>query len=539
MTQHDAFRAARDAYRRREWEKARTGFRSSDLDTDHLDTEDLEALAGASWWLNHTDEYVDAAAELHRRLLRDGDLAAAGRVAVEIGYTEIVRGRESVGSGWIARSRRHFAKTPDATERGYLLALDADVAAAAGNLTGAEEIARELLDLGDSREDPTLQALALFIAGVVAIRRGHTDDGCRLLDEALVPVEADEVAPEWAGNLYCRMMQLCFELSDLPRADAWTRLTERWCENRAPAAVFAGICRVHRVQLRQVHGEWDRAASEAQNAADELEDLDLVATAEAYYQLGEVRRQQGSLDSAETAYACAHARGRDPQPGLALLHLRRGHRRSAATGLDAALASTAAPLARAPLLAARAEVGIACDDLPTATRCVDELRRVTDAHRTPGWQADSLRWEGAVLLARRRPADAVGVLRRALALWQRMDSAYRVAHVRLDLAQAAGALGDHEGAAREYDEAIAVLEHLGARDDLQRLRAHRARPAALSEREVEVVAAISTGCTNRQAASRLNISERTVARHLANVYLKTGVSSRTAAVAWARDRALL
>ena len=50
---------------------------------------------------------------------------------------------------------------------------------------------------------------------------------------------------------------------------------------------------------------------------------------------------------------------------------------------------------------------------------------------------------------------------------------------------------------------------------------------------------VATGCTNAEAARQLHISDRTVARHLANVYLKTATNSRTAAVHWARERGLV
>ncbi len=50
---------------------------------------------------------------------------------------------------------------------------------------------------------------------------------------------------------------------------------------------------------------------------------------------------------------------------------------------------------------------------------------------------------------------------------------------------------------------------------------------------------IAGGATNRQVAERLFISEKTVGRHLANIYTKLGVSSRTAAVAWAHQHNVL
>jgi DNA-binding NarL/FixJ family response regulator len=53
---------------------------------------------------------------------------------------------------------------------------------------------------------------------------------------------------------------------------------------------------------------------------------------------------------------------------------------------------------------------------------------------------------------------------------------------------------------------------------------------ALSERETEVVVLAARGLPNARIGEELNISEGTVKRHLANVYQKIGVRSRSEAV---------
>ena len=49
---------------------------------------------------------------------------------------------------------------------------------------------------------------------------------------------------------------------------------------------------------------------------------------------------------------------------------------------------------------------------------------------------------------------------------------------------------------------------------------------------------VTSGAGNREVAERLVISEKTVSRHLANIFTKAGVSTRTAAAAWAREHGL-
>jgi len=70
-----------------------------------------------------------------------------------------------------------------------------------------------------------------------------------------------------------------------------------------------------------------------------------------------------------------------------------------------------------------------------------------------------------------------------------------------------------------------------------RLRAPAEEP--LSQRELEVLTLVARGASNREAATRLFISEATVKTHLLHLYAKLGVNDRAAAVATAYDRGLL
>ena len=99
-------------------------------------------------------------------------------------------------------------------------------------------------------------------------------------------------------------------------------------------------------------------------------------------------------------------------------------------------------------------------------------------------------------------------------------------------------LGDVRQATAETATAAAIYQRLGAAADVARI-ATRSHPGGLTEREVEVLSRVSTGLTNREVAAVLVISEKTVSRHLASIFLKAGVSSRTAAAAWAREHHLV
>lgn len=77
-------------------------------------------------------------------------------------------------------------------------------------------------------------------------------------------------------------------------------------------------------------------------------------------------------------------------------------------------------------------------------------------------------------------------------------------------------------------------------DLAQRVVARISRPEAdLSPREVEILAAVARGLSNREIARSLVISEATVKTHLVHVFTKLDVESRTAAVARAREDGLI
>ena len=145
---------------------------------------------------------------------------------------------------------------------------------------------------------------------------------------------------------------------------------------------------------------------------------------------------------------------------------------------------------------------------------------------------------GAVLLAEGRAREALASLREAEGLWRELEAPYEAARTRVLAGLACRALGDASGAEVELDAALAALGAIGAAPDLGRVERLRREPvtrsaAGLTPRELEVLRLVAAGLTNRVIAERLRISEKTVARHVSNIFLKLGLSSRSAATAYA------
>jgi ATP/maltotriose-dependent transcriptional regulator MalT len=302
------------------------------------------------------------------------------------------------------------------------------------------------------------------------------------------------------------------------------------------ASLYPGICRVHRVELMQIRGEWDVAENEALEACEAMAGIDVFVVADGFYEIGEIRRRRGDLVGAEEAYTRAHDLGRDPQPGMALLRLAQGKLDAAGASIASALhAAGTNRLARAPMLAAQVEIALAQGDVASARAAAAELSATATTFGSAGLRAAAHRCEGAVALGENQAVAALAQLRLAVGVWQELDAPYEAARTRLLLADAYDALDDPDAAERERAAAEACFVRLGVRRESDAT----AIDTPLSAREVDVVRLIAAGKTNKDIASELFLSEKTVARHVSNIFTKLGVSSRSAATAYAFSTGLV
>jgi DNA-binding CsgD family transcriptional regulator len=536
-----AVTAAREAFRRHDWPGAYAGFRNARA-AGTLPPDDLAALADAAWWLGQLDEAIEAYEEAWRAYRENGQSRAAAMVALTLGYTRALRGEMAVASGWIARSARLLIDEPDCAERGFLLYIEVEDALARGDVDVAVRDARTIQEMGARFGDPNLTALGILAEGVGIMRQGAIGRGVALLDEAMLAAVADDLDPAWAGHIYCNVIAACDGIGDLRRAAEWTDATMQWCESLTSSGPFLGICRVHRARIHQLQGRWDQSEREATNVYTGNPWFDVATLGEAHYQVGEVRRLRGDYDAARAAYRRAHQLGRDPQPGLALVHAAQGQVSDAATALQASLAATPDPLRRVPLLAAQAEIALAAGDASTVLKASGELDEIARSHDGPWLVAINHLARGMARLAHDAPAEALTALQDAREIWQSLSAPYEVAKAQVLLAAARDALGDPTGAAQDRDAALAAFERLGAMPDADAARAvHLGErpPGGLSGREVEVLRLVAAGKTNREIGAALFISPKTVGRHLESIYAKLSVPSRAAASAWAISHNLL
>lgn len=526
---------AREAYASGEWRRVVDA-----LEPDRADLEpaDLVLLSDAFWWLGDSPTSMAVSEELFQRLLDqpDGGPAAAER-AIRLSLEWFTRGDLQIGEAWLARARRLLAEIPVCPLHGQLVYCEA-----AGDLevTGdpapAAEAAERIAELATRFDDPTLRCFSFALRGLAAIRGGDTAAGFGWLDEAMLPVLGGQVGPLWSGDLYCTVVHLCDDLADLARMRSWTGAMARWSGRLPTSFMFAGVTRIHELQLLMAEGDWDTVERELGERSSDLVGAHGWLAAEGYYVLGEVRRLRGDLAGAREAYSSARGLGHEAQPGEALLLVADGR-------LDDALAQLRISLAdedrirRARVLPAAVDVALACDELTYAARLVVDLESTADRFGTAGLQALAAEARAALDLSIGEPTAALGLLWRAAGVYREQRNRPASARVHERLAAAHDALGESEIARAETATAVAIYSHLGAVPDLERL-APRGHPGGLTDREVEVLRLVATGRVNREVAAALGISTKTVSRHLANIFTKIDVTTRTAASAWARENRL-
>jgi DNA-binding NarL/FixJ family response regulator len=437
----------------------------------------------------------------------------------------------------MSRAQRLLADLPRCRVHGvalYLLsAFDLDMSGDPGPAAAA---ALELDPLAQETGDPLLSCFTLTLRGMAAIRSGDTLAGFAALDEAMLPVLAGKIDAIWAGDIYCTTIHLCGDLGDLARMRKWTESLASWAVPLSESFMYVAVTRVHELQLIAAEGGWDVVEAELGRQSDSLIGAHGWLTGTGYYELGEVRRLRGDAAGAAAAFRRAREFGHDAQPGSALLLRAAGRSADALSDLRVAL-SGGARLERAGLLLPAVELALETADRGAAAGLAAELEETATYYGTPGLIARAAQARAALALDDGRPDDALEPLQRAGAIYREQRYRYASAVVHEQLARAHRALGRTEIAEAEEATAKAIYERLGARPDLERL-APRVLPGGLTAREAEVLARVAAGASNRDVAQALVISDKTIGRHLANIYAKTGVTSRTAAAAWARDHGI-
>lgn len=542
MTTDDRIGRGRAAFRRKAWSEAFELLIEADR-TAPLALDDLELAGFAAQYHGEDEAAVRLATRVHYEALAGDDHVRAARMAFWLGMSFAGRGDMTQGGGWLGRAAGLLEEHGiDSVERGYL-AIPQGIALVERDPARALEAFELARSYAERYGDKDLAAMARLGRGRSLIGLGDVERGVALLDDAMVTVTSDELSPVVTGIVYCASIEAFAEIFDVRRAQDWTQALADWSAGQSELLPFRGRCLVFRSELLRFHGEWSAALDEARRAETWLlRPPPEPAVGEAYFQQAELHRLRGEFAVAEVAYREASRWGRRTEAGRALLLLGNGRRPQARAMIERALDEAPDDIARARLLPVLAEIALATGDLARAEAAVRDLEVVDRSRPAQLLDATLARLDGELLLAKGEARAGLSRLRDAESTWRELYAPYDTARTRVALGIALRALGDEDSALLEFDAAVRTFRELGADPDLRRTAAlvggRAAAPGGLSAREAEVVRLVARGHTNRQIATTLGISERTVDRHVSNIFTKLDVSSRAAATAFAVEHDL-
>ena len=522
-----------------DWEAAREAFESA-LRSEEF-PEALDGLGRALWWLRESELAVVHRERAYSGFRRDGELARAARIALWLSREyALVWGNEAAASGWLARAGRLLTDVAPGADQGWLALARSE---RVNDLEESARLAAAALDIAVETRDIDLELRALAQLGFVEVSQGQIEEGLARLDEAMAAVTGGEAATlETFADVSCALMLACERADDDERPKQWSQVFEAFARKYDHVALLA-FCRTCCADVYQANGRIDAAEAELLGALRELEEAGRQARCvHPAARLAEIRVLQGRFEEAEQFLSGFDGEPEVVQAAVAL-RLARDEPEAAAALLEQRLDELGrSNLLAAQLLAQLVEARIAQGDLEAARAAAGDLSEV--AHTSGRDRAEALAAlsSGRIAVAAEDP-NAAEVLQRALNLFAGLPQPLEAARTRLELARAlAGpsppvaidlarrARSDLEalGAAREADQAAALMRDLGAKG-----RAGPRDYGRLSKRELEVLRLVGEGLKNVEIAERLFISPKTAEHHVGRIYSKLQLRTRTELAAYA------
>ena len=530
-----------EAFARRDWGEACRLLASAP--PDKLEPADLERLAVCAYLVGRDAAATAAWESAYKRHLAAGSRADAAQCAFWVAFCWMMQGQMAHAGGWLSRTEGAIGDDFDCPAAGYLLIPALLGALESGGAARARDVAVQAGEIASRFDDRDLAAFSTLGHGQALLALGEEAAGLARLDEVMLSVSSGEVGPITTGIVYCAVILECLQLFDLARAAEWTAALDDWSATQPDLVPYRGQCLVHQSQLQQAAGDWSKAVATVGWACDRLTDPPHPALGLACYQEAELHRLRGNSTLRPT-----------PTGGPAGAASRRCRGWRCSTWSAGRWRPRRRPSAERSARPASRSSGRRCwppqwrSSWPPGTSRPPTRRRAS-WHPSPPTRARrrSARWPSrrkdrcCWRRARRRPRSVP--LRAASGVWQQLRMPYETAKGAVLLGRGCLALGDRTSAELEFHNARETFCALGAEPDLVALRSLTGdAPAAsggLSARELQVLAHVAGGKTNREIADVLTISQHTVGRHLENIFAKLGVSGRAAATAYAYEHHLL
>jgi len=548
--------AGQAALTRGEWRAAKRHFESSLSRAGEDDPEAHEGLGLAAWWLDQADLVFESRQRAYRLYRQRKNAVAAARVAVWLAWDSAAfRGESAVANGWLQRAHTLLDGEPECAEQAWLAAREGFLALVEdGDPDRALDLANRAVRIGRDVAAIDYEIIGGALRGLALVTSGQVLEGQRQLDAVHASVLAGEVTdPIAIGLSGCYLLAACERARDSKRAGQWCVGVKRFCKTWGLKPLLA-VCRTQYGSMCVWRGDWAEAEKELVTATHELLSSRPALSGEGQARLGELRRRQGRFDEAAELFDQS---GHHPVAlvGRVALHLDRGEPRKAMDLADRYLRQlpahnrTERAAGLEPLVRACAALG-SLDRAAEASRDLDAISREA---AVPHLLAAASQARGHVAAAAGDDASAQRSFEDAVDLFQRSGAPFETARARLDLARALGRLGQASAARDEVRRAVRSLDGVHAAFELAQARELDAAlktavvaPAPVSSartgltlREQEIVRLIAGGLNNDRIGQRLFISGHTVHRHVANIFAKLNVRTRSAIVARAAKQGIL
>jgi DNA-binding CsgD family transcriptional regulator len=533
------------------WTEAKRHFQASVART--RTPEAYEGLGLAAWWLDRGDLALESRQHAYR-LYRGRDDRAAARVAVWLAWDAVAfRGERAIANGWLRRAHRLLDGEPDCPERAWLAVREGVLALLEdADPDRALALADDAIQSARASGTIDFEMIGGALRGFALVTSGRVSDGMGQLDDVNAAVLAGELNDPVAIALTCcYLVAACERVRDSDRAGQWCHRLKRFCTTWGLRPLLA-VCRTQYASMCVWRGDWAEAEKELVTATRELQSSRPAMSGEGLARFGELRRRQGQFGEAAKLFDQA---GHHPiaQLGRIALSLDHGESRKAIDLADRYLRQMPEQnrTERAHGLEYLARACAEAGDLPGARRASRELDAIARAVRIPPFEATASVARGLVALAGGDQDAARRGFEDAVDWFDRCGAPFETARARLDLARTLGRLGQTAAALEEVRLAVGALDGIDAAFELSQARAlqkqlesasprqARSNSAGLTRRELEVVRLIAGGYSNQRIGQRLFISSHTVHRHVANLFDKLNVRSRSAVVAKAAASGLL
>lgn len=534
----DCVSKGKSALANAKWEEAKRQFESALLDLDSPEARD--GLGLALWWLNDINGSHEQRTQAYLGYKANGNLPKAARLAAWLAREQVfLRANVSAMNGWFARAFRLRDEMRECAETGWVNIYHASMTASD---EGQEKAGKEAIEIARNYHDPDLEAFSLAIIGSVMVSQTKIKEGMDAIDEAMTAVVSGEVKDYFvASETFCVTLSACELAGDFVRTNHWCESALEYAQ-RYQCSFLSAYCRTTYGSLLAETGKWQDAETALTEAIHTFDEGHRGLRVNAVIKLADLRVSQGRLEEAEVLLSGYEDYGSSVLP-RARLHLARGESDLARAVLGQALQSDSSlSLHRAPLLRLLTDVLLVSSQLDEAKQIADELVSLSKLTNSNLFLAQAELALGQISRYENE-SDAVKHFRAALDHLEIHEGSLLACRVKLELARtlkdtdkagaitwAKAALAGFEriGAAHDADETNGLLREMGASVKVNA----RAGDQLLTTREAEVLELLSHGLSNREIASRLVVSAKTVEHHVSQVLGKLGLRNRSEAAAY-------